>query len=276
MIRKKLLPLLALLTAGCVLFLSGCSVDVTTINEEEISIEAEIETQNLADGMIMLHTVWYDPDGAKLSSVDIAFYDGDTLVYSGTTNEEGVLPTCALPCNTEIFCSVSDMSGDSLAETIIIIKLSDDYSELSIYPTVGVETEETTPQCVIEAPTDRTNVRAAIFLTDEGAVNFASLTPYVEPEAEIEEPVVAEEEEAVEAEEAAEVAEEVVAEEVEEAVEEAEGENAEGGEGENAEGGEGENAEGGEGENAEGGEGENTEGGEGENTEGGEGENSEG
>ncbi len=222
--KKKLFPAAAMLAAGCMLCLSGCSVDVTTINEEEVSIEAEMEEQNLAEGMIMMHMVWYTETGGKLSQADIAFYDEDTLLYSGETSDDGNLATCALPCNTTIYCSVTDKGGDLLAESEIIIKLSDEYTELSLYPTNYFESEEDLPQCVIEAPTDKTNVRAAIFITDDGALSFAGLTPYVEPEATPEEPAASEEseeetaaEEAAEAEEAEETAE---AEEAEEAVEE--------------------------------------------------------
>ncbi len=231
--KKKMFSAVAMLAAGCMLCMSGCSVDVTTINEEEIPLEIELEDQNLAEGMIMMHMVWYDETGDKLSQASIAFYDEDTLIYSGETTDDGNLPTCALPCNTTIYCSVTDMNGDPLAESEIIIKLSDNYTELSLYPTSYSETGEGLPQCVIEVPTDKTNVRAAIFLTDDGSLSFSGLTPYVEPEATPEEPTASEEaaeeaeaEEAVEAEEAAEVEEaaeaeeEVTAIEIEEAVEE--------------------------------------------------------
>ncbi len=215
--KKRALPLLALLTAGSMLFLSGCNVDVTTINEEEVSIEVEMEEQNLAEGMIMMHTIWYDQIGEKLTSADVAFYEEDTLLFSGTTNEEGSLATCALPCNTEIYCSVSDPTGDLLSESTLIIKLSDDYGSLSVYPVKEAESLEELPQSVIEVPTDKTNLRAAIFLTENSGISFANLTPYVEPQAEPEEPVASEEEE-----EAAETAEELEAEEIVEEIEEPE------------------------------------------------------
>ncbi len=189
--KKKFLPLLAILTAGSILLLSGCNVDVTTINEGDVPIEVAVEEQNLSDGMAMLHTVWYDEAGGSLSSVDVAFYDGETLIFSGTTNDAGSLSTCALPCNTELYCSVTDMSGFPLAESDIIIKLSENYSELTVYPAETAAVEEELVSCVIEVPVDRTNIRAAVFVTNESTINFANLTPYVEPEAEVEDPAEA-------------------------------------------------------------------------------------
>ncbi len=229
--KKRPLALIAMLAAGSMLLLSGCNVDVTTINEEEISLEAELENSILAEGMIMLHTVWYYPSGNKLANADISFYDGDMLVYSGTTNDEGSLPTCALPCNTEIYCSIIDNSGGMDAEAEIVIKLSDNYSELSVYPTKDAASEDGLAQSVIEAPTTKTNIRAAIFLTETGGLSFANLTPYVEPEAEPEDPASASETtveeivvtddvlDAIESTESVEESDEVTAYEIEEAVE---------------------------------------------------------
>ncbi len=228
--RKKLVPLFAMLTAGCILFLSGCSVDVTNINEEEVPLSVEMEAQNLSEGSISMHSIWYDTAGNKLSSAEIAFYDNNEEVFSGTTDENGYLETCILPCNTVLYCTISDSAGTVNAECDILIKLSEDYTNLTIYPTEPTEEEEEIAECVIEIPIDKTDIRASAFITESGAISFSSLTPYVEEEAAAEEAeaeeaeaeeVVAEEAEAEEAEDTAEeVIEEETAEEAEDTAEE--------------------------------------------------------
>ncbi len=191
--KKRLLPLLALLTAGSMLILSGCSTDLTTINEEELSLEEEMEAQNLAEGMVMLHTVWTDVNGDDLAGVNVDFYNGDSNVYSGITEENGSLATFILPCNTELICSVTDSAGNTLAQAEIVIKLSDDFDGLSIYPPADTDDEDSIATCVLEIPSEKTNLRAAMFLTDSGIVSIANVTPYVEPETLPEEALEAEE-----------------------------------------------------------------------------------
>ncbi len=181
---KKILPLLAMLAAGSMLCLSGCNVDATNINEEEVPIEEAVEEEDLAEGMVLLHSIWYDADGNKLPDVDVAFYDGETLAFSGTTDENGGLEAFSLPCNTTLFCSVTDEAGNPIAESDVVIKLSDNYESIVIYPTRDVETEEETPTLTMEIPTDEVNLRAGFYITQSDTVSLANLTPYVEEETE--------------------------------------------------------------------------------------------
>ncbi|MCC8151172.1 MAG: hypothetical protein LIO96_06885 [Lachnospiraceae bacterium] len=171
--KKLLLSLLAAVTAGSVLFCSGCSVDLTSINEEDATLSAEIETDNLTDGTLQIHSIWYQNGGEKLTSAAITFSSGDGEIYSGVTDDSGQLDACTLPGNTILTCEVADSTGAVIASSEIIFKISSDYSALTIY----TPTEEDN-ECILEIPTDKTDIRAAIFLTESGQLSFANLTPW--------------------------------------------------------------------------------------------------
>ncbi len=194
---KRVLPLLAMLTAGSMLCLSGCDLDVTTVNEEEVSIEEEIEEEDLTEGTVLFHSVWYDEEGNTLPDVEVAFFEDEELAFSGTTDEDGVLEDFSLPCNTTLVCSVTDEEGNPIAESDVVIKLSDNYESLTIYPTRDAETELETPTLTLEVPTDTVNLRAGFYVTQSETVSLASVSPYEEEE-ETEEAAEEETEEAAE------------------------------------------------------------------------------
>ncbi len=174
--NRKLFTLFAALTAGSVILLSGCGVDLTSINAEDTTISAEMETENLSDGTVQVHSVWYDSDGNCLSSAEITLSDGDTVLFVGTTDESGSLEACALPGNTTITCEISDSTGESIASASLVFKLSSDYEALTIHTL----SEEDDSQCVLEIPMEKTDIRAAVFVTEDGRISFSNLTPYTE------------------------------------------------------------------------------------------------
>ncbi len=176
--KKAFVSLLALLTAGSLFLLSACSVDITSINEEEATLSAEIEEHNLISGMLSLHGILYNENGNPLSNATVTFYNGSSVLFAGTTDETGSLPSCSLPCNTILYCTIANGSGSVIAEGNITFKLSDEYSNLIIYPTTEPESEDEIAECTVEIPTTKMDVRGALFVTDGGAVCFASLTPY--------------------------------------------------------------------------------------------------
>ncbi|MCC8082384.1 MAG: hypothetical protein LIO80_10350 [Lachnospiraceae bacterium] len=175
--KKKLLTLFAALTAGSVLLLGGCGVDLTAINTADTDISAELETENLTDGTILVHSVWYSSDESCLSGAVITLSSDDGELFSGTTDDSGCLEECTLPGNTTITCEITDSTGEVLAEAEIVFKLSSDYSDLTIYTS---DSEAESSQCILEIPTEKTDIRAAIFVTEDGGLIFANLTPYTE------------------------------------------------------------------------------------------------
>ncbi|MCD8217128.1 MAG: DNA polymerase V family protein [Clostridiales bacterium] len=171
--KKALLSLLAALAAGSILLCSGCTVDLTSINEEDTTLSAEIESDNLSDGNLQVHSVWYQNGGDKLTSATITFSSEDGEVYSGVTDDSGKLDASTLPGNTVLTCEITDSTGEVIASSDIIFKISSDYTALTIYTPSEDENE-----CILEIPTDKTDIRAAIFLTENGQLSFANLTPW--------------------------------------------------------------------------------------------------
>ncbi|MCD8232657.1 MAG: hypothetical protein LUD14_12795 [Clostridiales bacterium] len=174
--KKAMLSLLSVLTAGSVLLFSGCgTVDLTTINEEETTLSAEIETEDLSDGTLQVHSVWYDAEQNALASATVTFSDESGEIISAATDDSGSLESSVLPGNTVLTCEITDSTGEVIASSEIVFKISSDYTDLTIYTASG---EEETSQCVLEIPADQTDLRAAIFLTEDGQISFANLTPW--------------------------------------------------------------------------------------------------
>ncbi len=174
--KKAMLSLLSVLTAGSVLLFSGCgTVDLTTINEEETTLSAEMEAEDLSDGTLQVHSVWYDAEQNALASATVTFSDESGEIISAATDDSGSLESCVLPGNTVLTCEITDSTGEVIASSEIVFKISSDYTALSIYSASG---EEETSQCVLEIPADQTDLRAAIFLTEDGQISFANLTPW--------------------------------------------------------------------------------------------------
>ncbi|MCC8029379.1 MAG: hypothetical protein LIO75_06260 [Lachnospiraceae bacterium] len=172
--KQRIFTLFAALTAGSLLLLNGCGVDLTSINADETALSAELESENLSDGTLLIHSIWYNSDGSRLTDAEVVLSSADGELFSGTTDESGCLDECTLPGNTAITCEITDSSGDVIAEAEILFKLSADYSDLTIYTSGSKEDS----QCILEIPTDKTDIRATVFLTEDGSLVFANLTPY--------------------------------------------------------------------------------------------------
>lgn len=171
--KKALIALLAALTAGSFLLLSGCGTDQPNNSSAELS--AEMETEHLSDGTVQMHSVWYNADNSVLTSATVTLLNDNEELFSGTTDESGVLEACSLPGNTPITCKIADSTGSTLAEGEIIFKISNDYTALTIYP---VHEESESEQHVLEIPSNKTDFRAAVFITSDGSLSFSNLSPY--------------------------------------------------------------------------------------------------
>ena len=172
--KKALITLLAALTAGSFLLLNGCGTDQPATSDSAVSAEAEAE--NLAEGTVQMHSVWYNTDNNFLPSATVTILDGRDELFSGTTDESGNLEACNLPGNTTLTCRITSSTGDMLAEGDVVFQISDDYESLTIYPVRDGENSEH----ILEIPTDKTVLRAAVFITEDGAISFANLSPYDE------------------------------------------------------------------------------------------------
>ena len=167
--KKALITLLAALTAGSFLLLSGCGTD----QPDGDALSAEAETTHFTDGTIEMHSVWYNADDSALSSAAITILDRRDEVFTGTTDEAGNLASCSLPGNTTFTCEVTDSTGSTVAEGEFIFQISDEYESLTIYPV-----HEGNGEHVMEIPADKTDLRVAIFVTEDGELSFVNLSPY--------------------------------------------------------------------------------------------------
>lgn len=172
---KKVITLLTAIAVSS-LFLNGCSTDLTSINADETTVSAEMETENLSDGNVRMHSVWYNADGSALSGATVTFTADKEDIFTGTTDENGNLEVCSLTGNTAITCTITDNSGETIAESEIILKISSDYTALTIYPVHSSDKSER----VVEIPTDKTEIRAAVFVTEDQEISFANISPYSE------------------------------------------------------------------------------------------------
>lgn len=174
--RKTYLTLFLALTVCGAVSLNGCGFGLPgSTDNASAATELSAEQDVLTDGSVTLHTRWYDADGNKLANATVTIRDGRTEVFSGTTDENGNLEYFSIPGNTEYTCEVTDESGETLAESDLLYKISGAFDSITILTTHG---EEGTQE--VDVPADKTDLSAAIYLTENKTLSHANLTPYVE------------------------------------------------------------------------------------------------
>ncbi len=173
--KKTYAALIAALTISGVFLLNGCSFDLPN-QDTQVSTGAELsaEKETLTDGELQLYTRWYGTDGQKLAGATIAIYDGNEKLFEGTTDENGNLEMCTIPGNTELRCTVTDASGDEIAKSDILYKISDSYDNITVYTTHG---ESGTQK--VEVPSSKATLSAAIYVTDNKTLSHANITEYI-------------------------------------------------------------------------------------------------
>ncbi len=173
--KKTYAALIAALTISSAFLLNGCSFQLPN-EAPQISTGAELsaEKETLTDGDVQLYTRWYGTDGQKLAAATVAVYDGNEKLFEGTTDENGNLEACTIPGNTELRCVITDASGDEIAKSDILYKLSDSYDSITVYTTHG---ESGTQK--VEVPSSKTALSAAIYITDNKTLSHANITEYI-------------------------------------------------------------------------------------------------
>ena len=172
--KKTYIALISALTISGAFLLNGCSfelpgTDATVSAGTELSAEKEI----LTDGNLQLYSRWYDASGEKLANATVTITDGNETVFEGTTDENGTLEMCTIPGNKELRCVVTNESGDQIAKSDILYKISDSYDSIMIYSTHG---ESDTQK--VEVPTSKQQLSVAIYLTDNKTLSHANITEY--------------------------------------------------------------------------------------------------
>ena len=134
--KKTYIALISALTISGAFLLNGCSfelpgTDAAVSAGTELSAEKEI----LTDGNLQLYSRWYDASGEKLANATVTITDGNETVFEGTTDENGTLEMCTIPGNKELRCVVTNESGDQIAKSDILYKISDSYDSIMVYST---------------------------------------------------------------------------------------------------------------------------------------------
>ena len=172
--KKTYATLIAALTISGAFLLNGCSFDLPNQSTQaSAGAELSAEKETLTDGQLQLYTRWYGTDGQKLAGATVTLYDGNEQLFEGTTDENGNLEMCTIPGNTELSCTVTDASGDEIAKSDILYKISDSYDNVTIYTTHG---ESGTQK--VEVPSNKTTLSAAIYVTDNKTLSHANITEY--------------------------------------------------------------------------------------------------
>ena len=173
--KKKYAALIAALTISSAFLLNGCSFELPNQSPQlSTGAELSVEKETLTDGDLQLYTRWYGSDGQKLAGATITIYDGNEELFEGTTDENGNLEMCTIPGNTELRCTVTDASGDEIAKSDVLYKISDSYDSITVYTTHG---ESDTQK--VEVPSSKTTLSAAIYITDNKTLSHANITEYL-------------------------------------------------------------------------------------------------
>ena len=187
--KRTVTLLVAAALTGCLL-LAGCTPDSdsstavsgSSYSDEEGSVSEETDTDTTVaeEGTLQAHCVWYDAEGVSLSGISVTFSNGMEILYNDSTNENGKLETFTLPGNTTLSCTVTDGNGEELASMEMQFSISSDYSDLTVYPVHTDEEEEEIEELLVEVPTEKTDVRIAFFINEDGTITIGNITVYSE------------------------------------------------------------------------------------------------
>lgn len=174
--RQKCILLLAAFSLGSILMLGGCGKDRTDTDTNTPVVSEEAPEAEASD-FFQIHSHWYEKNGAPLTFAVVTYYDGEKEIYQGTTNEDGFMTAFTLPANRTLTCVVKDSMGSELASSKMIYKYSGEISSAAIYP---VHEDSESPEQLIELPITKIEYSAALFLTEQGTVSHANVSPYSE------------------------------------------------------------------------------------------------
>ena len=216
--KKRKISALLLGSVLCVsLLLSGCGSildEISFLNHSEdtqATAPEGDEPETTEDTTIRLTSRWYNEAGQKLAGATVTLTADGTEVFTGVTDENGILAACTFPSNTEITYTVKDASGATLGSSNAEYIVSEEFTVISMF-TTGADSSSQR----IQIPSGKTDIVAAMYINSDKKIGHSNITINRDASAEQAETVTAEEaapaaEEAAPAEDAA--AEEAPAEE---------------------------------------------------------------
>lgn len=201
MMNKKRLSALFL---GCalsaVMIFSGCGSildEVNLMRHSEDTIEEDLnlgEPVSSEDSTIRLTSHWYNEAGEKLAGATVTITSDGSELFTGVTDENGLLATCTFPANTKILYTVTDASGAALGSSEAAYIVSEDYTVISMFTKNGESGIQK-----IQIPSGKTDIVAAMFIDSNKKISHSNITINRNTSAEQAETVSAEDAAAAEA-----------------------------------------------------------------------------
>jgi hypothetical protein len=207
--KKRKISALLLGSVLCVsLLLSGCGSildEISFLNHSEdtqTTAPEGDEPETTEDTTIRLTSRWYNEAGQKLAGATVTLTADGTEVFTGVTDENGILAACTFPSNTEITYTVKDASGATLGSSNAEYIVSEEFTVISMF-TTGADSSSQR----IQIPSGKTDIVAAMYINSDKKIGHSNITINRDASAEQAETVTAEEaapaaEEAAPAEEA--------------------------------------------------------------------------
>ncbi len=199
--KKRKISALLLGSVLCVsLLLSGCGSildEISFLNHSEdtqATAPEGDEPETTEDTTIRLTSRWYNEAGQKLAGATVTLTADGTEVFTGVTDENGILAACTFPSNTEITYTVKDASGATLGSSNAEYIVSEEFTVISMF-TTGADSSSQR----IQIPSGKTDIVAAMYINSDKKIGHSNITINRDASAEQAETVTAEEAPAEEA-----------------------------------------------------------------------------
>lgn len=193
--KKRKISALLLGSVLCVsLLLSGCGSildEISFLNHSEDTQTTAPEgddPETTEDTTIRLTSRWYDEAGQKLAGATVTLTADGTEVFTGVTDENGVLAACTFPSNTDITYTVTDASGATIGSSNAEYIVSEEFTVISMF-TTGADSSSQR----IQIPSGKTDIVAAMYINSDKKIGHSNITINRNASAEQAETVTAEE-----------------------------------------------------------------------------------
>ncbi len=159
------------------LLFSGCGSildEISFLNHSEETQTTEPEgdePETTEDTNIRLTSRWYNEAGEKLAGATITLTADGTEVFTGVTDENGVLAACTFPSNTDITYTVKDASGATLGSSNAKYIVSEEFTVISMF-TSGADASSQR----IQIPSGKTDIVAAMYINSGKKIGHSNIT----------------------------------------------------------------------------------------------------
>ena len=173
---KKIYALLLGSALCATLLFSGCGSildEISFLNHSEgtMTTETEIsEPETTEDTSIRLTSRWYNEAGEKLAGATVTLTADGAEVFTGVTDENGILAACTFPSNTDITYTVKDASGATLGSSSAKYIVSEEFTVISMFTTGSGSSQR------IQIPAGKTDIVAAMYIDGGQKIGHSNIT----------------------------------------------------------------------------------------------------